>query len=571
MIHKQIALFVAVCASVNAFAESIPFSTAKKTAETVMNTTATKGGRDGLVLVWDGSLSAGTPGVSDKTPAPFYVFNRAGGGFVIISGDDEVQPVLGYSEEQVFSAENMPENISVWMEGYRKLVEDTRNRKVPVSPDAKKAWASVLSASGAQTGVPQVDLHTALWSQEYPFNMFCPTIADAATLTGCVATATAIVMKYYNYPEKGTGTLPSYKSGGMTLPSINLDSRSDYAWADMPESSYSSNQWTEQNRKAVARLMADCGTGVLAQYGTSATSASSSSILPFLQKYMKYSRDARLVNKSAYKHNDWTALLKRELDCNRPVMYDGYNRGGGGHQFLIDGYDSNGFFKINWGWGGYDNGYFYISDMEYNNGNSAIVGLAPDPNWNPSSSSALLELYDNGSIAGIEASDPYIEQGKAFDISLCIINMGIDTFSGNIMLAHTSADGLIKEVLSTWRVSSLQNRYYVSLSCKATIHNTIENGDEIRVGYEYENGWKAVNSGAGIAIPLRYRLSSKVSLSYDKTRSEINVKALKGMTYSYGSAKGSFASRSIVLPSEKGTKTLTVSNGHDDLSVDLTF
>lgn len=571
MIHKQIALFVAVCASINAFAESIPFSTAKRTAEIVMNTAATKGGRDGLFLVWDGSISGGTADASDKTPAPFYVFNREGGGFVIISGDDEVQPVLGYSEEQVFSAEDMPENISEWMEGYRKLVEDTRNRKIPVSPDAKRAWTSVLSESKVQTGIPQVDLHTALWDQGYPFNMFCPAKAGTATLTGCVATATAIVMKYYNYPEKGTGTLPGYTSGGITLPSINLDSGSGYAWSDMPESSYSSNQWTSQNCKTVARLMADCGTGVYAQYGTSGTSASSLDILPFLQRYMKYSRDARLVNKSSYKHNDWIALLKRELDCNRPVMYDGFDRDGGGHQFIIDGYDSNGFFKINWGWGGSDNGYFYISDMEYNNGNSAIVGLAPDPNWNPSSSSALLELYDNGRTAGIEASNPYIEQGKAFDINLCIINMGRDTFSGNVMLAHTSADGSIKEVLSVWKISSLQYMYYISMSNTATLGKEIEEGDEIRVGYEYENGWKAVNSGARTAIPLRYRLSSKVSLSYNKTRSEIKVTGLRGMTYSYGAASGSFASRDVVLTSEKGTKTLTVSNGHDVLSVDLTF
>ena len=571
MIHKQIALYVAVCASVSAFAKTIPYSTVKRTAEIVMNTAATKGGSDELVLVWDGSLSGGAQCSPEKTPAPFYVFNRTGGGFVIISGDDDVQPVLGYSEEQVFCADKMPENMSEWMAGYRKLVEDTRSRKVPVSPDAKRAWVSALSASGVKTAVSQVDLHTALWAQEYPFNMYCPTISGTPAITGCVATAIAIVMKYYNYPAKGTGTLPAYKSGGMTLPSINLDSRPDYAWADMPESSYSSNQWTMQNRQAVARLIADCGTGVQAQYGTSSTSASSTLILPFLQKYMKYSKDARHVYKSSYQHSDWTALLKKELDCNRPVLYNGDSKYGEGHQFLIDGYDSNGFFKFNWGWGGYNNGYFYITDMEYNNANSAIVGLYPDPDWKPSESSVMLELYDNGNIAGIETSDPYIEQGEEFEISICLINMGIDTFSGNVMLAHTSADGSIKELLVIREVSSLQSRYYISPSYNAIIRKTIEEGDEIRVGYKYENDWKLVNSGAGIAIPLRYRLSSKVSLSYDKTRSEISVKALKGMTYSYGTAKGSFVSRSIVLPSEKGTKTLTVSNGHDNLSVDLTF
>lgn len=571
---RTVIFFVSAILSINLFAGSVTPESARRVAQNVLGITPTKSGSNELVLVWDGSESSDgvTKASTGAKEAAFYVFNRKGGGFAVISGEDRFQPVLGYSYENEFRTDNMPDNLKGWFNGYRSIIDGIRKGELAAVKGSAGAWEAALSPTKAVAAKTVVDLHTALWDQGEPFNQYCPLKNGQRTITGCVATAMAIVMKHYNYPEKGTGTLEGYTtSDGISVSSRTLDNYAAYAWEDMPESAYSS-QWTEANGKAVARLIADCGIGVQAWYGINGTSASSSDIPAVMRNHMKYGKCSVRLEKDNYTHRDWTDMLKKELDANRPVLYDGADLSNAGHQFVVDGYDSNGYFKFNWGWSGYDNGFFYITDTEYKTRCGAIIGLMPDPDWKAPSSSVELDLYEYGNISYIESDTPYIEKGKSSTISCCIVNWGESTFSGKIRLVHLNSGKVVKSVLQESSITSLARYYLTQKSFSVKVSSDIEEGDLIGVAYEHDGQWHIIDSGTSRFIPLNYRLASVLSISYDKSRPDsFELKGLKGMTYSYGSANGKFTERTVLLTPLTGTNRLSIDNGHESLSIDVTF
>lgn len=287
---------------------------------------------------------------SDKTNnAPYYAFNLEQG-YVIVSGDDEMTELVGYAENGFFDAENVPPQMQLWLDGYAEYVAAVQSGKA-------KARKILLSDSPSVVVEPLV---TTKWNQDAPFNNFAPEYTDdnnntQRCATGCAATAMAQIMKFHNWPEQGVGYY-SYEHETLGTISSNF-SEHVYDWTNMIDR-YNNGEYSSEQADAVALLMKDCGVSLNMNYGP-VSGASIYSYYPAFKNYFRYS--SRTVNRSGCETAEFTKIITDELQEGRPLIYCGTGEDGG-HAFVVDGYDTNYFLHVNWGWGGYSDGYF---DMNY--------------------------------------------------------------------------------------------------------------------------------------------------------------------------------------------------------------
>lgn len=287
---------------------------------------------------------------SDKTNnAPYYAFNLEQG-YVIVSGDDEMTELVGYAENGFFDAENVPPQMQLWLDGYAEYVAAVQSGKA-------KARKILLSDSPSVVVEPLV---TTKWNQDAPFNNFAPEYTDdnnntQRCATGCAATAMAQIMKFHNWPEQGVGHY-SYEHQSFGTISSNF-SEHVYDWTNMIDR-YNNGEYSSEQADAVALLMKDCGVSLNMNYGP-VSGASIYSYYPAFKNYFRYS--SRTVNRSGCETAEFTKIITDELQEGRPIIYCGTGENGG-HAFVVDGYDTNYFLHVNWGWGGYSDGYF---DMNY--------------------------------------------------------------------------------------------------------------------------------------------------------------------------------------------------------------
>lgn len=287
---------------------------------------------------------------SDKTNnAPYYAFNLEQG-YVIVSGDDEMTELVGYAENGFFDAENVPPQMQLWLDGYAEYVAAVQSGKA-------KARKILLSDSPSVVVEPLV---STKWNQDAPFNNFAPEYTDdnnntQRCATGCAATAMAQIMKFHNWPEQGVGHY-SYEHQSFGTISSNF-SEHVYDWTNMIDR-YNNGEYSNVQADAVALLMKDCGVSLNMNYGP-VSGASIYSYYPAFKNYFRYS--SRTVNRSGCETAEFTKIITDELQEGRPIIYCGTGEDGG-HAFVVDGYDTNYFLHVNWGWGGYSDGYF---DMNY--------------------------------------------------------------------------------------------------------------------------------------------------------------------------------------------------------------
>ena len=286
---------------------------------------------------------------SDKTNnAPYYAFNLEQG-YVIVSGDDEMTELVGYAENGFFDAENVPPQMQLWLDGYAEYVAAVQSGKA-------KARKILLSDSPSVVVEPLV---STKWNQDAPFNNFAPEYTDdnntQRCATGCAATAMAQIMKFHNWPEQGVGYY-SYEHQSFGTISSNF-SEHVYDWTNMIDR-YNNGEYSNVQADAVALLMKDCGVSLNMNYGP-VSGASIYSYTPAFKNYFRYS--SRTVNRSGCETAEFTKIITDELQEGRPIIYCGTGEDGG-HAFVVDGYDTNYFLHVNWGWGGYSDGYF---DMNY--------------------------------------------------------------------------------------------------------------------------------------------------------------------------------------------------------------
>ncbi len=321
--------------------------------------------------------------ITEKTSFQnFYIFSDEHS-FVIVSADDCVKPILAYSMDNPFKNDVMPENIASWLQGYEEQIILAKTRSASPPIEVKQAWEQLKSGeiSSTNRAIAVVGpLIQTQWDQTNPYNSLCPT----GTYTGCVATAMAQIMKFWNYPEHGVGTHSYVHS---TYGTLTADfGATTYRWSDMANT-YSSSS-SAAAKEAVATLMYHCGVSVDMDYNTSSSSATTLSAAYALKNYFNYNDDVFYANRSNYDDDEWVTMMIEELDAGRPMEYHG-SSSEGGHSFVCDGYDTNGNFHFNWGWGGYCDGYYTIDHLEpgtggvgagagiYNTNQGAIFKIEP--------------------------------------------------------------------------------------------------------------------------------------------------------------------------------------------------
>ena len=314
--------------------------------------------------------------------ALIYIFNFDSNGFVIVSADDKVIPVLGYSEEGNYDNTNPPPSFNWIIETYKKQIDFIKKKNVVVPEEIKEAWKMYETKSaGILKNMNDVSpLLSTTWDQDCYYNESCPTDAAAPwyacghVFAGCVATTMGQIMKYHAHPTQGTGshtyTHPTY--GTQTVNFAN----ETYNWSAMPNSINSSNS-------AIATLLYDCAVAVDMDFGTDGSGAYSGDAATAFVNYFNYSPSTQLIMKNNYTDANWKSTIVSELDASRPIFYRGENSAGSsGHAFVCDGYQGTDYFHFNFGWSGSYNGYFYLSslspsthDFTYDQG--AIIGISP--------------------------------------------------------------------------------------------------------------------------------------------------------------------------------------------------
>lgn len=284
-----------------------------------------------------------------ENSATLYLFGDEKS-IIIVPADDRVTPLLGYIDENAEG--EMPEQLEWWLGEYSRQISYVMSQ--PESGTGLYISPRNNVSSTAKT--PISPLLTTQWNQADPYNYSCPTIDGSKTMTGCVATAVAQVMKYYNYPAEGSGTF-SYKDGKTTR-TLSLDGK-PFDWANMLDSY---NTYNGQQRDAVAYLMQAVGHVCQMNYGVNFSSAYTSNIIPGITTYFGFSDQAKVVYRRNFTRDEWENLLYENLRKVGPIYYAGSDNLQGGHAFVCDGY-SNGYFHFNWGWGGAYDGYFKIDAL----------------------------------------------------------------------------------------------------------------------------------------------------------------------------------------------------------------
>lgn len=330
-----------------------------------------------------------------KGEIDYYIFNVKGGnGFVVISGDDRVKPILAYSTEGSYSTTDVADGFRFTLNNYREEIQYVREHNIATTPDITAEWQSIEKTGYIRQNRNQrtVDILLATtWNQNYPYNSQCPEDEDGNNghvYAGCVATAMGQVINYYNHPTRGTGS-HSYTPGGWDYPSYPTQTanfgETDYHFELMPHDLDSLS--TDEEIFYVAQLLHHLGISVEMMYGPDGSGAYSEYVPDALHQYFGYTQ-GNLIYKDGwwgggYTNEEWAEALKGELDQNRPIYYAGQDdSGNGGHAYVCDGYDENDYFHFNWGWSGRDNAFCAIGALNttkyaFNSSNNAILDLYP--------------------------------------------------------------------------------------------------------------------------------------------------------------------------------------------------
>ena len=292
-------------------------------------------------------------------PQGYYIFNAKDGGFVIVSGNDHMPEILGYSEQGKIDEETVPCGLK-WLLGcYEQMAKNAESNTINLSKNRTRS-----------DKVPVAPFVTTTWGQNTPYNAMCPKVDGARALTGCVATAMAQIMNYYCWPNEVTVPIPAYTTEKYKV--------------SVPELEPTTFTWGHLNKTNLSKLMRYCGQAVMMDYGPTASGAGAPE--EAFKKYFGYDEGCRFVSRDAYSDADWDDLIYEEMAAQRPVWYNGYD-GVEGHAFVLCGY-ANDHFYINWGWDGGGDGYFILDGISpsvgaYNLDQGAVIGIKPKGEPNP--------------------------------------------------------------------------------------------------------------------------------------------------------------------------------------------
>lgn len=430
---KNLFLFLMLFIAYSSFAEIVPIETARKVAKNFFfeRKNAVKPVSMESIIISEEIT------VTENNIPVYYVFNMSlNQGYIIISAESNTIPVLAYSFEQIYFAENTPPAFDWILKSYKEEILYTRQKDLQATKEITDFWANYLNSNKSATNIAQVLplVGNISWDQGCYYNALTPANNDPAYCnhnpTGCVATAMAMIMKYHAWPLQGQGshsydhTPANQFSNNYGTLSANFGTAT-YNWTAMPISV------TSQNAE-VAKIMYHCGVAVEMSYDMNGSGAvvgaAGNYPWPTAQKAFvnnfKYTT-AAYFQKSAFTDANWKAKIKAELDAARPILYAG-DDGSAGHAFVLDGYQgtNNDYYHFNFGWGGYANGNFYITSITPNPGGTGGGSYNFTQNqegiFNIKKNTTGIESSENQNI------DIYPNPGNGlFNINLNQINSGL--------------------------------------------------------------------------------------------------------------------------------------------------
>ena len=422
----------------------------------------------------------------------YYVFNFTNNGFIIISAEDGMVPVLGYSLDGTYHADNQPENFIGWMEGRAGAIEYIRNNNMEATPEIALKWNELTAFSPEDLQAPKdgkdvEPLLTCTWNQDWPYNYYCPLDDQGPggrVYVGCVATAMSMIMYHWRYPEQGTGEHSYYKYpyGQLT---VNFG-ETTYDWDGMVDNS------DGPTNLPMALMGYHAGVAVDMDYGPDGSGAYSTDVDDALKDYFGYSNTCTYQGRGNTPFSTWKNLIQDQLDQEYPLYFSGQS-GDGGHAFVLDGSHSDGTFHFNFGWSGYDNGWYDIADPAgyewfYQQGmvKNFIPGDLAYPYGAPEdyTRTTLVGSFEDGSgpvdnydpnVDGQWLISPQTDQDSVTKIELTFISF--ETGSGDIVTIYdgeTTSD----PVLGTFSGSVLPTEDVISTGNKMLV-TFVGDGDAI--------------------------------------------------------------------------------------------
>ncbi|MCS6934489.1 MAG: thiol protease/hemagglutinin PrtT [Chitinophagales bacterium] len=490
MVRKLFIIALVLCNIHVANAKDVSLQTAEKLARNFYIRNSSRAAEEVKLTLQIQEMAVPGVGRSADGRPIYYIFSvENNGGFVIVSGDDLAEPILGYSTEGNFSADNINPSMRKWLEHYREEILYIKENVTETSPEIVRLWETYLNglnSDGPRSGSAVNPLCGAKWNQAPYENALCPFDYqyNERTVTGCVATAMAIIMKYWSYPQQGTG-FHSYNHPKYGTLSANFGNTT-YAWNSMPNVIMSNNN-------AVATIMYHCGVAVEMMYGPGSTGGSgayvASAASPIqacaeyaFKTYFGYDPTTlQGVLRSNYTTTQWINLLKAELDAGRPIQYAGIGSGGG-HTWVCDGYDNNNFFHMNWGWGGNSDGYFNLNNLNpqtlgagggtggFNGNQHALIGIKPKSGGGGGGGGGIInqsgiQLYGATTVN----ANPF-QSGGNLEVYAVIANTGTQNFTGDFACALFNSEGVFVDFIQEYiNVTALAGYYYNVTFAKQTL------------------------------------------------------------------------------------------------------
>lgn len=296
----------------------------------------------------------------------YYAFDFDEGGFVIVSADDSYTPIIGYSLKGNYPQEGESPNWESYMNVFAEMILFAKENKVEATPEFASQWESLSTDNPATIEKSRgavVELNTALWNQDDPYNYYCPVDPKGPggnAYAGCVATAMSIIMYYWRWPIQGESH-HTYKPSGC---SVSYPEQS----VNFGETFYNFEGMVHSSDKAInypiALLMYHCGVSVNMSYCNDASGAQSQTANQAIRMFFKYSKESKFLSKESFQLADWIQLIKGDLDKKQPLYFAGCSSPNGDcHAFVCDGYDTDNLFHYNFGWSGSGNGFYSVDDV----------------------------------------------------------------------------------------------------------------------------------------------------------------------------------------------------------------
>ncbi len=391
---------------------------------------------------------------ADGQPMVYAVNIGQDEGFVLVSGSDLGDEIIGYCDHGTFNELSMPENMRSWLTAYAEGLRQMEAAGMKPSHRAQRVRPAKNSIK---------PMLATQWNQDDPYNAMCPIVKGNRTFTGCTITATAQVLYYHKWPASTLETIPAYNPTNPDFTQLPALEPTTFDWSRM----YPSYKYKEDGTE-VAKLMIYLGTAAKGNYTEKNTGANLTEMTNALKKYFGYSSDAKHIFRSNFSYEQWVDMLYEELAARRPVLFTGYSVRAG-HTFVLDGYDEEDFFHVNWGWGGSSDGYFKVVTLNnteesgtgsggdineaYSMTQSAVFGLQPSKSPEVQKPAALTvndaKLYKytdsnyNYNVIGYESSSPFFKSGYYFYAAAGVSNYTGSPRAFDIGVRLTKNDGSV--------------------------------------------------------------------------------------------------------------------------------